>query len=148
MATTAGESIFVDTNVVVHARNADSPNHAAAVKRLSALETAGAELWISRQVLREFAVIVSKQMMTRNAYDAGVLAGELGKLEREYVVADEDADVTRHWKQLIQTYEVKGKTIHDANIVATMLAFGVTQLLTQNVADFRRYEPQITILPL
>lgn len=86
--------------------------------------------------------------MVQNVYAADVLAGELDRLEREYVVADEDADVTRHWKQLIQTYEVKGKTIHDANIVATMLAFGVNKLLTQNVADFRRYEPQITILPL
>lgn len=31
MATTAGEAIFVDTNVIVHARNADSPDHATAV---------------------------------------------------------------------------------------------------------------------
>lgn len=43
---------------------------------------------------------------------------------------------------------MKVKPIHDANIVATMLAFGVRRLLTQNVADFRRYEPQIEILPL
>lgn len=110
--------------------------------------TAGAELWVSRQVLREFAVIVSRQMMVQNVYDVDVLVGELDKLESEYVIADEDVDVTRHWKQLIQTYTVKGKTIHDANIVATMLAFGLNKLLTQNVADFRRYEPQITILAL
>jgi predicted nucleic acid-binding protein len=148
MATTAGEAIFVDTNVVVHARNADSPDHEAAVNRLSALEQAGAELWISRQVLSEFAVIVSKQMMARDAYDAELLAQEIDQLEREYLVADEDADVTRQWKELIKTQQVKGKPVHDANIVATMLAFGVRRLLTQNVADFRRYEPQIEIMPL
>lgn len=148
MTTTAGEAIFVDTNVVVHARNADSPDHATAASRLSALEQAGAELWISRQVLREFAVVVSKQMMARDAYDAELLAQEIDQLEREYVVADEDADVTRHWKELIRTQQVKGKPVHDANIVATMLAFGVRRLLTQNVTDFHRYEPQIEIMPL
>ncbi len=148
MATTVGEAIFVDTNVVVHARNADSPDHAAAVARLSALEQAGTELWISRQVLREFAVVVSKQMMARGSYDVELLAQEIEKLESEYIVADEDADVTRHWKQLIKTQQVKGKPIHDANIAATMLAFGVRRLLTQNVADFRRYEPQIEVMEL
>lgn len=148
MATTAGESIFVDTNVIVHARNADSPDHDNAVKLLSGLEQAGAELWISRQVLREFAVVVSRQMLDQGAYDALSLVHEIEKLESEYVVADEDADVTRHWKQLIETHQVKGKPIHDANIVATMHAFGVRKLVTQNVADFRRYEPQVEIVSL
>ncbi|MEQ1752410.1 MAG: PIN domain-containing protein, partial [Prosthecobacter sp.] len=115
MATTAGEAVFVDTNVVVHARNADSADHAAAVSRLSALEQAGTELWISRQVLREFAVVVSKQMMARHAYDAELLVQEIEKLESEYLVADEDADVTQQWKHLIKTQQVKGKPVHDAN---------------------------------
>jgi predicted nucleic acid-binding protein len=102
MATTAGESIFVDTNVVVHARNADSPDHTAAKQRLSELQQSGAELWISRQVLREFGVVVSKQMMVRDAYDSAALVDEIERLEREYLVADEDSDVTRHWKHLIK----------------------------------------------
>lgn len=56
--------------------------------------------------------------------------------------------MTRRWKELIKAQQVKGKPVHDANIVATMLAFGVRRLLTQNVADFRRYEPQIEIMQL
>jgi predicted nucleic acid-binding protein len=148
MATTVGESVFVDTNVVVHARNADSPEHAAARQILSEFQQSGTELWISRQVLREFGVVVSKQMMARDAYDSTALTDEIGRLEKEYLVADEDADVTRHWKHLIMTHQVKGKPIHDANIVATMLASGIGKLLTQNVGDFRRYEPQIEILAL
>ena len=34
-----------------------------------------------------------------------------------------------------------GKQVHDANIVATMLAHGVGRLLTFNVADFQRFVP-------
>lgn len=148
MATTAGESVFVDTNAVVHARNADSPDHAEAKQRLTELQQSGAELWVSRQVLREFGVVVSKQMMARDAYDSAALVDEIERLEKEYLVADEDSDVTRHWKHLIRAHQVKGKPIHDANIVATMLAFGIGKLLTQNVGDFRRYEPQIEIVAL
>ena len=80
MATTAGESIFVETNVVVHARNADSPDHAAAKQRLSELQQSGAELWISRQVLREFGVVFSRQMMARDVYDSTALVDEIERL--------------------------------------------------------------------
>ena len=148
MVMTAGESVFVDTNVIIHARNADSPDQTAAANRLSELEHSGAVLWISRQVLREFAVVVSKQMMARQAYDSELLVSEIQSLELQYMVADEDADVTLQWKRLLKTHQVKGKTIHYANIVATMTAFGVKKLLTQNIGDFRRYEPEVELLTL
>ena len=34
---------------------------------------------------------------------------------------------------------VAGKQVHDANIVATMMAHGERQLLTFNGSDFRRF---------
>ncbi len=42
--------------------------------------------------------------------------------------------------------DVGGKQIHDANIVATMLAYGERRLLTFNVADFRRYVDHIELV--
>lgn len=82
---------------------------------MTELQQSGAELWISRQVLREFGVVVSKQRMARDAYDSAALVDEIERLENEYLVADEDSDVTRHQKQLIKAHQVKGKPIHDAN---------------------------------
>jgi predicted nucleic acid-binding protein len=40
---------------------------------------------------------------------------------------------------------VAGRQVHDANIVATMLANGITRLLTFNVADFRRFAALISV---
>jgi len=45
-------------------------------------------------------------------------------------------------------YDVKGRLIHDANIVATMLEAGVSRILTANPADFRRFADLISIEPL
>lgn len=39
-----------------------------------------------------------------------------------------------------------GKQVHDANLVATMHAYGIDHLLTLNAADFRRFEPRIALL--
>ena len=41
--------------------------------------------------------------------------------------------------------QVGGRQIHDANIVATMLAHGERRLLTFNAADFRRYGDRIEL---
>ncbi len=41
---------------------------------------------------------------------------------------------------------VSGRQIHDANIVATMLAYGERRLLTFNTEDFRPYENHIQLL--
>jgi hypothetical protein len=43
---------------------------------------------------------------------------------------------------------VGGKQVHNANIVATMLAHGIPRLFTHNVADFNRFSTLIEILPL
>ncbi|MFQ5570003.1 MAG: type II toxin-antitoxin system VapC family toxin [Rhodothermales bacterium] len=40
---------------------------------------------------------------------------------------------------LVQQYDIKGKAIHDAQVVASMLANGVTHLVTYNRSDFQRY---------
>lgn len=46
----------------------------------------------------------------------------------------------------MRDYSVSGRQVHDANIVAVMLANGIDTLLTLNTADFKRYEDRITLL--
>jgi predicted nucleic acid-binding protein len=48
---------------------------------------------------------------------------------------------------LVSKHEVKGKEVHDARIVAAMLAHRVTHLLTFNTADFKRYTEIAAINP-
>ena len=55
------------------------------------------------------------------------------------------------WEQLImlsRRYSFAGRQVHDANIVATMLAHGERRLLTFNIADFRRFARLIEVLVL
>jgi predicted nucleic acid-binding protein len=52
------------------------------------------------------------------------------------------------FEKIVGMIPTGGKQIHDANIVATMLAHGIPRLLTHNVGDFRRFSTLIEILPL
>jgi predicted nucleic acid-binding protein len=49
---------------------------------------------------------------------------------------------------LLDWRTIRGKQIHDANIVAVMRRYGILSLLTHNAADFARYVPYIKVLPL
>jgi predicted nucleic acid-binding protein len=50
-------------------------------------------------------------------------------------------------QELLRKYCVRGKQIHDANIVAVMLTHGICRLVTYNQADFARFG-EITLEPL
>ena len=63
-------------------------------------------------------------------------------------IADEDSAVTAELLHLLSSVPIGGKQIHDANIVATMLANQAGTLLTANVSDFDRFASLITVLPL
>jgi len=43
-------------------------------------------------------------------------------------------------KELIKKYNVRGKRIHDANIVATMLCNEIKIIFTKNLVDFKVFK--------
>ena len=98
---------------------------------------AKSELWISRQVLREYAVVMSRSGIIEKPLTSAEIVSDLTKWGTICVVADETEEVTGFLKKLIQTYNIKGKRIHDANIVATMMVNTIAFLFTLNVDDFK-----------
>ncbi|WP_246605349.1 type II toxin-antitoxin system VapC family toxin [Sphaerospermopsis torques-reginae] len=51
------------------------------------------------------------------------------------------------WESLVIQYQVMGKQVHDARLVAAMLAHNITHLLTFNVDDFRRFSDIVVVDP-
>ena len=140
-------SAFVDTNALVYADQAHSAFHLPARAALGRLEQEGAELWISRQVLREYLATVTRPgpdgvpAMTR-AVAAAAVEGFVGA----YRIAEDGPHTTARLLDLVRTVPMGGKQVHDANIVATMLEHGITRLLTFNVADFQRFAGLIALV--
>ena len=50
------------------------------------------------------------------------------------------------WYRYAARFPWEGDRFHDANIVATMLAYGERRLLTFNMADFYRYGNRIELV--
>lgn len=142
MATTDDNALFVDTNVLVYANVAEAPQHAAALAAITAARETGRTLWISHQVLREYLVMMTRPQSFETLPRETVLDQARQFLE-QFEVADESVAVTEHLLALMAEIPVGGKQVHDANIVATLLAYGIPALLTHNTQDFVRFSKRI-----
>jgi hypothetical protein len=105
----------------------------------------GDELWISRQVVREYLVQTTKPTFLQNPLIGIDIQNKINDLETAYKIADETSAVMHQMAQLLVTYPTAGKQVHDTNIVATMLVVGCTTLVTFNYDDFKRFATLITI---
>jgi predicted nucleic acid-binding protein len=139
MATTDAEPRFVDTNVLVYANQFGSAHHAAATVLLRQMEVAGAALWISGQVLREYLAAVTRSQGAIAALPMSVSLERVRFFAQRFWLIEDGPEVRTRLMSLLANYSVAGKQVHDTNIVATMLTNGITRLLTFNVADFRRF---------
>jgi predicted nucleic acid-binding protein len=145
MATTDADAVFLDTNILVHANATASIHHQRALGALIRVEQGDGGVWISRQVLREYIAVVTRPQ----AYAAGLTSEQAVARARDFAsrfsVAEDGPEVMERLLELVATRGVHGRKVHDANIVATMLAHGIGRLVTLDAADFRRYEPLIVV---
>ena len=62
-----------------------------------------------------------------------------------FTLLPDSPDAFQRWRRLVVAHEVKGAKVHDARLAAIMHAHGISQILTFNAADFRRYN-DVTVL--
>jgi len=140
------DKIFLDTNVLVYLSNEESMFHEAVLEIFKRI-CKKYDLWISRQVLREYAVVMSRQEFYHRILTPQEIAADITKWEQSLNVIDETRDITDNLKKLLVKYDLKGKRIHDANIVASMLKFSIPLIFTFNISDFHAFA-EIQILKI
>ncbi len=139
------EPLFIDTNILIYANVATAPLHEPALNAIKEAHQAGQPLWISRQVLREFIAARTRPQTFAQPSAPELVIERVRYLENHFQVADDTAAVTGQLVKLMGDYKIGGKQVHDANIVASMLAYGIPCLLTHNVKDFERFGEVIRI---
>ena len=148
MVTGDGNRVFLDTNILVYANVAESAFHQVALQQIESYYDAEMEIWISRQVLREFLATLTRPQAFINPRPIAILIERIRFFQTQFHVAEDNFQVTERLLRLMEEIPSGGKQVHDANIVATMLIYGIPQILTHNTADFARFSELITVLPL
>lgn len=52
---------------------------------------------------------------------------------------DETPEIFREWEKLVFAHNIIGKSVHDARLIAQLNVYGITNILTFNVKDFKRF---------
>ncbi len=138
--------MFLDTNVLVRARFEAAPGHATARRRMQEAGKSGELLRISRQVIREYLSTVTRPQRWSPPVKMDAALEHVAALEGRFEIFEDGPGVADMLKRLCREVPVAGKQVHDANIVATMLAHGERRLLTFNGRDFRRYGARIELI--
>lgn len=140
--------VFLDTNILLRMILTQMNHHAEVDALVKRTIREGAELWISGQVIREFIVQATHPRTLAEPLTIEQVVREIEAMKPLFQIADETAAVRDKLLELLQQYPTQGKQVHDANIVATMLAYEIDTLLTLNVGDLKRFGDRIKIVSL
>lgn len=114
---------------------------------LERLARDGANACISTQVCREFLVVLTRGPVEGRAFSVEEALEALDGWTSACDLLDDGAALPE-LLDLVRRFAVRGKQVHDANIVATMRANGVATLATLNGSDFRRFDELIALASL
>ena len=148
MAMTDGERIMLDTNILLAATDESRPDHEAAREIIPTSGEKGRGLCVSGQIMREYLVVATRSVELNGlGLNAAHATSNADAFLCFLQMQEESETATRKLIELCRNHDLRGKRIHDANIVATMLAHGIGFLVTLNSRDFAPFE-EITLLTL
>ena len=133
------DNIFIDTNVLIYLINENSSFHTSALKIFNNLINTS-QLWISRQIIREYFAVTSKTGFVEYPLSSSEIIYDIKIFETIFDITDENFNTTTHLLELIEKYDISGVKIHDTNIVASMIQYGISHLFTYNITDFNIFD--------
>jgi len=137
---------LVDTNILARSAQPQHSQYLPALQAVASLRRAGDLLRLAPQNLYEFWVLATRPLENNGlGFSLEEARSELARLQMLYGILDETPEVYAEWTRIISAMEVRGKTGHDARLVAIMNVHRIDHILTFNTADFARY-PHLNIL--
>ncbi|HTW94162.1 MAG TPA: type II toxin-antitoxin system VapC family toxin [Tepidisphaeraceae bacterium] len=132
---------LLDTGILLRLPHRNDPQHSVIRAALRNLTSSDHRFVTTRQNMAEFWNVCTRPADARGGFGLPIndVIRRMRLLERFIEVLSEPQSAYARWKQLVVQYSIKGKQVHDARIVALMTAHRITQLLTLNFEDFRRF---------
>lgn len=141
-------SYLVDTNILLRLVQKNSPMHFDTQRAILMLKRQGKLLYIIPQNLIEFCAVATRPI---NSNDLGLSTAqaveETDKIKKIFILHLDTPTIFGEWESLIVKYQVMGKNVHDARLVAAMITHQITHLLTFNIDDFKRFSEIVVVDP-
>ena len=131
---------LVDTNVALRLTLQSEPQNGFIEAAVSRLRERGEVLFITAQILIEFQALATRPASANGLGMTAMQASiEANKLETVFPRLDETPEIYPAWRILANTYNIVGRQVFDARLVAVMHVYGVTHLLILDSGHFQRF---------
>lgn len=139
--------VLVDTNVLLRLVRPTLPEYPVLTAVLRRLQREKIALCYAAQNIGEFWNVMTRPA-TKNGYGLTVEQAnqETRLIESHLIRLTDSDDIYQTWRYLLVQYQVSGRQVHDARLVAVMQVNGVSDILTFNASDFERYANLLTII--
>jgi predicted nucleic acid-binding protein len=95
---------------------------------------------VAKQTLIESWVVATRPRDANGfGYSVQFAAEGIAKIKRLFYLLAETDDIYPAWERLVLSNQVLGKTAYDARLVAAMQVHDISQILTFDTGDFKRY---------
>ena len=132
--------VLADTNILLRLLNPADSEYAVVRSAVDALAARGDRLCFVPQNLVEFWNVCTRHTGNNGFGLTGAETDARAKLiESQFLLLRDNGRIHAEWRRLVVAYSVAGVQVHDARLVAAMLAHNVPRLLTLNDRDFARY---------
>ncbi len=146
MPTTDDNRVFVDTNVLLAATDHDRKEHPNSLAFLEGGQRGIYRLFVTGQIFREY-LVVSTRPIEGNGLGLSPenAVANICCFRKVLQVLQEDDETVTRLITLVKNHELKGKRIHDANLIASMARHGLRRLKTYNPSDFLKF-PEVDLI--
>src|SRR5688572_18946286 len=141
-------SCLADTNVLLRSVDPASPLCSVARNAIAGLLKQGDQVHFTAQNLVEFWAVVTRPLEVNGlGWDIERARGEVASVRARFPLLEETPDIFPKWLELVTTYRLAGKGVHDARLVAGMAAHHVVNLLTFDEGHFSPFANVVLVNP-
>jgi predicted nucleic acid-binding protein len=131
---------LVDTNILLLSAQTRHPAFGDVDSVVRVLLAREDSLFVIAQNLIEFWAVATRPVANNGlGLTIAQATQELTKLKDLFFILPDTGDILPEWEQLVVKHQVLGKQVYDTRLVAAMSVHNLTNLLTFNTDDFKRF---------
>lgn len=146
---TSNRTIFFDTNILIYNQDQDSSFYQQALDYHQKVMTGKIRGVISSQNLLEFSAVMTNPKKITKSLSQKIVALEINKyLKSPFTIIYPKQETLSIFVKLIKKYRLSNpKHVFDFFLIATMLSYNITHILTINDKDFLLFK-EIKVIKL
>lgn len=141
----------MDTNILVHSIDSEDLLYQEAVDAIDILQEYQVPCYVVPQNLTEFLSVYSRPVEKNGmGHTAAEALREIKRIKQLFrlLKGRPEIEIYEEWERLINTYGVEGRQVYDTRLVANMLVYDLTHILTFDYEDFDYYEGITAVHPV